>query len=114
MEKTSVTLSVPPDGTPVCDFCSDPRIVTDYDCSDYVIPVTGPDGKTMKLGSKGKWAACAQCAAIVDRGDQEALLQRSMECLFLKHPEWPREGYVIEGTIKFLQDLHEEFWRRKR
>jgi hypothetical protein len=107
MAKTRVTLSVAPTGTLICDFCSDPRIVKDYNCSDFIVEDTG-------LGSAGKWAACARCAEMIDRGDKEALTQRALECIFLKHPEWPQEGYVIEGTLKFLQDLHAEFWRLKK
>jgi len=108
-------LTVGPTDTAVCDFCSDPRIVKDYDCPDYLIPVTGPDGRTVELGSAGKWAACQQCAEIIDRGDKTTLMQRALQVFLLKQPSFIKDDpQVVEGTAKFLHDLHEKFWEGKR
>lgn len=54
----------------ICDFCSAVPVVAAYPCCDFVIPET-------PAGSRGAWAACVECADLIDRGQREALAYRA-------------------------------------
>lgn len=73
-----------------CDFCSSPGVVKKYPCRDFksdssqaavqynpckALPVSGG---TIVLDSHDFWAACAECAAIVETGDVDALVKHSL------------------------------------
>lgn len=58
---------------PVCDFCSDPHITRDYVCKTFEFP-----NRMLGWGSTGDWAACTECAALIDAEKWEELLERSM------------------------------------
>ena len=88
-------------GTECCDFCSSPEIVKDYDCEDFTIEFHG-----VKNSSGGKWAACSDCARLIDSGDREGLTQRSYEKF--------RHAEKDESTLGFLKMLHGEFWRLRK
>jgi hypothetical protein len=96
---------------PVCDFCSAEQVVKDYDCVDYLIPVTNPKGQTIELGSTGKWAACVQCAKLIDENNREGLLQRATTTFCANHGISMEIG---EGLLGFIQELQEKFWKGRR
>lgn len=56
----------------ICDFCTSPHIVREYKCRDFD-PVM-PFGYT----SLGDWEACAECAALIDTCQWEALAERAL------------------------------------
>jgi len=72
----------------VCDFCSNVMEEGDvwtHPCKDfeYGIQVMGmPAG-----GSKGPWAACGVCHALVEAEDQKALSKRALEHDMRREPE---------------------------
>lgn len=108
-------LSVGEGETAVCDFCSDPNIVKDYDCTDYVVPVKGPDGRTVELGSAGKWAACKECAELVDKKDKVGLEQRAFQTMLKRSPWMENDSpEILTGTRNFLHELHQKFWEGMR
>jgi hypothetical protein len=108
LQDGKLTLSAIP-GQEVCDFCSSPEIVKDYDCQDFHLPV---GGSTMTAGSLGKWASCAECARLIDAEDREGLVVRSLECFYRNNPQTRLSQ--AEGIKRFLEELHGEFWRLKR
>ena len=101
---------------PICDFCSDPAVVKSYACGDYVISDSwSPDGQPkVDLGSKGGWAACRECARLIDEGEQAALMERSLFTFYQRYPEVNDSERIRRELKKFLYDLHKEFWERKR
>lgn len=106
-----VRLTVGPEETPVCDFCSSEKIVKDYDCPDFLIPVVNAMGQRGELGSQGKWAACQICADLIDAGQQDQLMARALQTCYAQHPSWPKDGPIAEGLVKFIHDLHMGFWK---
>jgi hypothetical protein len=96
-------------GGPFCDFCGSSEIVKDYDCEDYQIPVAIPGGKTVGLGSTGKWSACQICADLIDAGDSQGLADRAAEKFTEKY------GIPMVSELRaFLQDLHGQFWKLRK
>lgn len=53
----------------VCDFCSRPGVAFAYPCEDGVTLVVVGGRSAHVATSYGGWAACAECAPIVDVGD---------------------------------------------
>lgn len=60
----------------VCDFCSSSRVRWAYPADDFPFAMT-TDGEH-GCGSKGPWAACDECSALIERGDYPALRMRSL------------------------------------
>lgn len=62
-----------------CDFCSapDPGWVIDTD-QDFQITVVDWDGGSLTENFTGGWAACGQCAELVQTGQRRALLARAV------------------------------------
>lgn len=58
--------------SPVCDLCGDIYPAWDYDCSDFAI-------HEIDFASMGEWAACNQCSELIELGDYEKLLKRSLD-----------------------------------
>jgi hypothetical protein len=74
----------------LCDFCSSPAVIKRFECRDFdsaskdagvIYPetaaATGPTN--LVFASKGYWAACAPCAALVEAGDVEGLVKRVLD-----------------------------------
>jgi hypothetical protein len=83
---------------PICDFCSDPNITRDFKTRTFTFsyfPI---------WGSQGDWAACDTCAALVDAGKWDELLDRSM--LGFYRELTPEELSVIRPLVG---QLHQEF-----
>lgn len=83
---------------PVCDFCSDPHITTDYACKTFEHP-----DKRLGWGSLDDWAACAECAALVDAEKWEELADRSM----LQYDTLPDDEKPIIREV--VAELHQLF-----
>jgi hypothetical protein len=64
------------EATYVCDFCTDPKIVFVYETAQRVdVQVETPDGSVVRdYGTR--WAACVQCAALVETRNLAGLLDR--------------------------------------
>lgn len=57
--------------SPVCDYCGDLGPCWDYDCHQFDIEEIG-------FGSLGEWAACSQCSELIEAGDYDGLLERTV------------------------------------
>jgi hypothetical protein len=110
MTKT-LRIRLAPGEQPVCDFCDSAEVVKGYACRDYSIPVTNTQGQTVELGSTGRWTACETCAQLIDSGNRDELMARSLQIVYSQHPDWPKDGPVAEGLVKFVHDLHQGFWK---
>lgn len=78
----------------ICDFCSSPDVVWSYPAADFVLSDTGQ-------ASEGAWAACHECAELVQAGDREGLLKRSLSGF----PEFMREP-----VRSHVRELHRRFF----
>jgi hypothetical protein len=91
---------------PVCDFCSAQPVTNSYEIADFQIPFV--EGVLVPYFSTGGFAACADCAKLVDSNNKKALEDRSVESFI--------ELYGSILTRKQLHDfvhrLHREFWSR--
>ncbi len=72
----------------ICDFCSCSEVVKRFECADFDSPsmdagVTYPNAEDeeedLVLASEGYWAACANCAALVEAGDVDRLIKRALD-----------------------------------
>ena len=66
--------------TSMCDFCSEHDVVWRYPAQNFIAyAVAGVVGQSV-----GDWAACTVCHAFIERGDHNALLERSVSRLLEK------------------------------
>lgn len=74
----------------ICDFCSSPEVVKRFECRDFDSPsedagVIYPDTKdtdgptNLIFASNDYWAACADCAALVEAADIDGLIRWAMD-----------------------------------
>lgn len=73
--------------TPRCDFCSDPEIVKSYECHPHVMEEHDLGDMLLVSHTNDPWAACAQCASLIDAGDLRGLVQRGFARYYELHPE---------------------------
>lgn len=82
-----------------CDFCPNECnagafIYTDehgstqyskaYDCEDFILPATG-------LPSYGAWGACPHCAALIEAGNWDGLVERMASMYAERSPFLPAQ-----------------------
>jgi hypothetical protein len=93
-----------------CDFCSSPSITRLYDALDHVaLRVSGFD-----LASEGAWAACDDCATLIDANDREGLLARSLDSFFDLNPQIPRNLLTRQALEQVLREIHRQFFAHRR
>lgn len=95
----------------VCDFCSAPSPVCAYGSTEDIDPINHSlhsDGLETH-GSVGQWAACEDCAAIIDAGDKWALAARTLDSFAATYPLFPRDA-LAHG----VRQTHTVFWSRPR
>lgn len=87
-----------------CDFCSAVPAVRAYKTVDFVMhQIKGAEA----ISTEG-WAACQECAALLDQGDEEAVIDRACDRLRRVNPMWgalPRHAarsIVAELQQKFF------------
>jgi hypothetical protein len=109
----------PPEGKEVCDFCSSPQIFKAYDCPTFAtglsaqVPRQSPDlpALTVHSMSKGGWAACGICAALIDGDKWSELTERSVATLLIKEPELRP---FKEKVRKSMAWMHQQFRALKK
>jgi hypothetical protein len=85
----------------ICDFCSSPLVTKRFACVDfdsasqdagivYPDPTAAETGMNLVLASKGYWAACAPCAALVQAQDLDGLVKRALDELE-KPKKYPKQ-----------------------
>lgn len=91
---------------PVCDFCSSPSIAWDYPTRSFQIA-------GMQWASDGDWAACTDCAELIERGDRAGLV---MHCITTFHSQGKlldMGAAVIADCTDQLAIMHALFFRHR-
>ena len=90
-----------------CDFCSGGPVEKVYPTPDYVMQQAEEGARIVQqVSSGGGWAACAACAALVDRGDREALAVRAAKLLRVP-------GLSREGVLDVIRAQHAKFFAHR-
>ena len=84
----------------VCDFCSGTPVVWCYHV--FPLPIVVDTGVGVLAGSKDDWAACADCKALVDDENREALFERSLGVF--KGDLSPKEVTSFAGGVASIQE----------
>lgn len=84
---------------PTCDFCTADYPTWLYPCEPFTVAVIA-NGQThaQDSGDDG-WAACDPCAALVDAGDRDGLMDR----LLAQSPPDPRDLALVRATLAVFQ-----------
>lgn len=93
---------------PVCDFCSSTPVTYSFDA----VPHRMDESAEPEHWSADAWAACEECARLVDEGRREELAVRSVDMLLRRSPQMrvvPRRELLREIT-----QVHARFWLAKR
>lgn len=82
-----------------CDFCSAVPVVRAYRTPDFVIEEI--PGQAQRISTEG-WAACAECDRLIQAGDEEGVIDRSVDRLRQTNPRWravsrPDARHAIAG-----------------
>jgi hypothetical protein len=108
----------------ICDFCSSPEVAGRFECRNFDAPsknagVMYPDAKTntstnLVLVSKDYWAACRICAALVEAGDLDKLVNYVLDEFERQdgypHPQRARLEKHLRMTYRlFLENREGEF-----
>ena len=83
----------------VCDFCSSPDVLWSYPAVDFQV-----EG-TRLLASEGGWAACHDCATLIEADDRDGLAQRALSTA---------PAFMRERCLPFMTALHAQFFRARR
>jgi hypothetical protein len=87
----------------ICDFCSEPNVSWRYPAENFVAYVVAD----VVGQSVGDWAACGICHGLIEAGDRNGLLERSLGTLLEKNPAMrPAEAELREQIAYF----HEMFY----
>lgn len=95
----------------VCDFCSVPTgdsAVWSYPAEDffYSFQVAG----STPQASKGEWAACEECHALIESDDRDQLAVRSVASDIELHPEYKPHYKEFFGLTRVM---HDDFFRHR-
>lgn len=91
--------SRPEPGHECCDFCSEQPVVWCYPCASFVLP----DTSLLAQESRGDWAACVVCGALIEQGRWQKLAER---CFGLWVRKCPELAWVSEAAQHDINRLH--------
>jgi hypothetical protein len=94
----------------VCDFCSARPVYASHAAYDFIVPWTKQTEFVHE--SKGGWAACQACDALIEAEDWKGLAQRSAEQFFAHFPA-PTQMMSFKRFKQEMYELHQIF-RRSR
>lgn len=87
--------------TSICDFCSEPYVAWRYPAHSFVAyAIEGFVGQSV-----GDWAACTICHALIEAGDQSALLERSLRALLEKNPDMRPDQAELREQIRLFHRM---------
>jgi len=98
----------------VCDFCSSEKIRWAYPADDFEIgaivaldPETNEPVDVQPMGSAGPWAACEECAKLIEANDYEALKERGIKVGIDAAPP----GLIVDHKLArtMLANMHAGF-----
>lgn len=116
-------MEMPPEGA-ICDFCSSPDVHWSFPARDVVtqrefrataLTTTSVHSEMVRVehGSRGGWAACNVCAALIKRGDRIRLTRRSARKIVQKQAAL---GVVmsVRQLEQMLRPVHDNFWANRQ
>lgn len=98
--------SLKAEGPAICDFCSSPEVVLAYPCRNFSSEIHVPNAPGWS--SDGWWAACANCAKLIEAGDRDGLARRAADTA----PKPP--GMDLKILIRLIRELHDNFWAHRQ
>ncbi len=98
----------------ICDFCSSPEVVQAYMAEDFTaLEIREAENRT-RFNSLGAWAACRECAALIEAEGWEALLERSLRTFLASMPPELVLQPEQKGEIRRLLGEAQEQFRKLR
>jgi hypothetical protein len=104
-------------GGAICDFCSSQEVFQVFMAEDFTaVEVATPDGHPVYLNSTGGWAACHECAKLVESARWDELLERCFDTFKASLPAFVHLSAEEEQELKgILRSAHDGFRKlRKR
>lgn len=103
-------------GGAICDFCSSQEVYQVFMAEDFTaIQVTAPDGHPVYLNSTGGWAACHECAKLVESAQWNELLERCFDTFKASLPALVHLSAEEEHELKgILRSTHEQFRKMRK
>lgn len=89
-----------------CDFCSAVNPIYSYDCSDFV--TMEDTAGTPLTSSQGAWLACKECAALIDAGAQQPLVNR---CWMIHKTKLP---FLNEQSQNDMAESFRRFFAKRK
>lgn len=116
-------LVAPPEGA-ICDLCSSPDVHWSYPCRDHAQKTEhftalglredgSPAVEKMAIDgfSRGGWAACNPCHALIERGDRDRLARRSAKRMLKKQN---LVGVMsLSDAIAHIRRIQDQFWSHR-
>jgi hypothetical protein len=98
-------------GGGICDFCSSQEVFQVYMAEDFTaVQLAAPDGNPVYLNSTGGWAACHECAKLVESAQWDELLERCFDIFNASLPAFVHLSLEEEQELKgMLRSAHEKF-----
>ena len=75
-------------GDDLCDFCSDPNPIWDYDCPDFIVGTERQTSRNDTLYvevSRSNWAACEVCGRLIEDKQWDNLHMRAATKIWVRH-----------------------------
>ncbi|MHB8655575.1 MAG: hypothetical protein ACYDA9_17025 [Terriglobia bacterium] len=106
----------PPIGSAICDFCSSQEVFQVFMAEDFTaVKLVSPDGGPVYLNSTGGWAACHECAKLVEAAQWEELLERCFHTFKASLPPFVHLSAQEEQELKgILRGTHEQFRKLRK
>jgi hypothetical protein len=95
-------------GDDICDFCSEPKPSHLFSVSDFTMDQTPG---LPEYRSKGGWAACSSCAALIEAENWDGLALRGLNKLQSKYSMLPRR--ILADTVRRSHDLFRAHYRKQ-
>jgi hypothetical protein len=89
-----------------CDFCGSQHVVWSFPARDFALDCAAKLLGIPIIGSRGPWAACPECAALVEGGERGPLCLRSL--VHLCGP--PPDAEVAMALVRIMAEIHEQFF----
>lgn len=106
----------PPIAGPICDFCSSHEVFQVYMAEDFTaVELEAPNGHPVYLNSTGGWAACHECAKLVEAAQWDELLERCFDTFKGSLPACVHLSAQEEQELKgILRGAHEQFRKLRK
>lgn len=107
-------VKLPPGTEYICDFCSGQPVVMEFAVVQEAVKLQ-PTNTLPGFNDRGNWAACADCAKLIQAEDQPALTRRSAE-LYLTRIVGTSQATepIIKKVERELEPLHTQFFHARQ